>query len=93
MKIHSAVTTALVATVVLAASSAAAQVAPLPAGFRVQEIRTNGTSLHVTRSICCTLMRFAASNVTQGIVPNSGHWIMDENPTATIALVTGFLSK
>jgi pimeloyl-ACP methyl ester carboxylesterase len=39
------------------------------------------------------VMRFAASNVTQGIVPNSGHWIMDENPTATIALVTGFLSK
>lgn len=47
MKIHSAVTTTFVATVVLAASSAAAQVAPLPAGFRVQEIRTNGTSLHV----------------------------------------------
>jgi len=39
------------------------------------------------------VMRFAASNVTQGIVPNSGHWIMEENPTATIALVTGFLSK
>jgi pimeloyl-ACP methyl ester carboxylesterase len=39
------------------------------------------------------VMRFAASNVTEGIVPNSGHWIMEENPTATIALVTGFLAK
>ncbi|MDQ2768686.1 MAG: alpha/beta hydrolase [Gemmatimonadota bacterium] len=39
------------------------------------------------------VMRFAASNVTQAIVPNSGHWIMEENPEATIALVTDFLSK
>ncbi len=39
------------------------------------------------------VMRFAASNVTEGIVPDSGHWIMEENPKATIALVTGFLSK
>ena len=28
-----------------------------------------------------------------GIVPNSGHWIMEENPTATIALVTDFLAR
>src|SRR5271155_270539 len=40
-----------------------------------------------------TVMRAAATNVTQGIVPNSGHWIMEENPTATIDLVTSFLSK
>ena len=38
-------------------------------------------------------MRFAASNVTGGIVPNSGHWIMEENPQATIKLVTDFLAK
>ena len=38
-------------------------------------------------------MRFIASNVTGGIVPNSGHWIMDENPQATVELVTGFLAK
>jgi pimeloyl-ACP methyl ester carboxylesterase len=37
-------------------------------------------------------MRFAASNVTGGIVPNSGHWIMEENPQATIKLVTDFLT-
>jgi pimeloyl-ACP methyl ester carboxylesterase len=38
-------------------------------------------------------MRFAASDVTGGIVPNSGHWIMEENPQATIKLVTDFLAK
>jgi pimeloyl-ACP methyl ester carboxylesterase len=38
-------------------------------------------------------MQFVASNVTGGIVPNSGHWIMEENPQATIKLVTDFLAK
>jgi pimeloyl-ACP methyl ester carboxylesterase len=38
-------------------------------------------------------LRFIASNVTGGIVPDSGHWIMDENPKATIQLVTEFLAK
>ena len=38
-------------------------------------------------------MRFAASNVTVGIVPASGHWIMEENPQATIRLVSGFLAQ
>jgi pimeloyl-ACP methyl ester carboxylesterase len=39
------------------------------------------------------LLRFVASNVTGAIVPNSGHWIMEENPQATIKLVADFLSK
>ncbi len=38
-----------------------------------------------------TVMRFAASNVTEGVVPDSGHWIMEENPKATTALVRDFL--
>jgi pimeloyl-ACP methyl ester carboxylesterase len=38
-------------------------------------------------------MQFAASNVTSGIVPDSGHWIMEENPQATIKLVIDFLAK
>ena len=36
-------------------------------------------------------LRFAANNVTSGVIPGSGHWIMEENPQATIQLVTGFL--
>jgi pimeloyl-ACP methyl ester carboxylesterase len=30
--------------------------------------------------------------VTEAIVPNSGHWVMEENPTATIKLTTDFLA-
>jgi pimeloyl-ACP methyl ester carboxylesterase len=40
-----------------------------------------------------TVMRAAATNVTEGIVPNSGHWIMEENPEATTKLVRDFLEK
>jgi pimeloyl-ACP methyl ester carboxylesterase len=39
------------------------------------------------------VMRFAASNVQEGVVPDSGHWIMEENPTATIALVRPFVAQ
>jgi pimeloyl-ACP methyl ester carboxylesterase len=39
------------------------------------------------------VMRFAANNVEEGVVPDSGHWIMEENPKATITLVRGFLDK
>jgi pimeloyl-ACP methyl ester carboxylesterase len=38
-----------------------------------------------------TIMQFAASNVREGIIPDSGHWIMEENPRATIAMVRAFL--
>jgi pimeloyl-ACP methyl ester carboxylesterase len=38
-------------------------------------------------------LRFVASNVRAGIVPDSGHWIMEENPQATVRLVTEFLRK
>jgi pimeloyl-ACP methyl ester carboxylesterase len=38
-----------------------------------------------------TIMRFAAENVKEGIVPDSGHWIMEENPQATITMVRAFL--
>jgi pimeloyl-ACP methyl ester carboxylesterase len=40
-----------------------------------------------------TVMRAAATNVTEAIIPNSGHWVMEENPTATIKLITDFLAK
>jgi pimeloyl-ACP methyl ester carboxylesterase len=31
--------------------------------------------------------------VTEGIVPHSGHWIMEENPDATVKLVRAFLEE
>lgn len=40
-----------------------------------------------------TVMRHAAKDVEEAIVPGSGHWIMEENPTDTVALVRTFLDK
>ena len=40
-----------------------------------------------------TVMRAAASDVTQAVVPDSGHWLMEEQPKATVALITAFLDK
>lgn len=39
------------------------------------------------------IMRAAGTDVTGAIVPGSGHWIMEENPTATTTLVRDFLDK
>jgi len=39
------------------------------------------------------IIRLVATNVTVGIVPNSGHWIMEENPKATTELIASFLAK
>jgi len=39
------------------------------------------------------VMRAGASDVTGGVVPGSGHWIMEENPAATVKLVRAFLDK
>ena len=38
-----------------------------------------------------TVMRVAAIHVEEAIVTDSGHWIMEENPTGTTKLVTDFL--
>ncbi len=38
-------------------------------------------------------LRFVANHVSSGIVPHSGHWIMEENPQATVTIVTEFLAK
>ena len=42
-------------------------------------------------TMMATVMRSGASDVQEAVVPDSGHWIMEENPTATIALVKPFL--
>jgi pimeloyl-ACP methyl ester carboxylesterase/quercetin dioxygenase-like cupin family protein len=39
------------------------------------------------------VMRFAASNVEGDVVPGAGHWIMEENPVATTALIRRFLGR
>jgi pimeloyl-ACP methyl ester carboxylesterase len=37
------------------------------------------------------VMRAGDTDVTAGVVPDSGHWIMEENPQATIRLVRDFI--
>ncbi|HWA15811.1 MAG TPA: alpha/beta hydrolase, partial [Gemmatimonadales bacterium] len=37
------------------------------------------------------VIKAGATNVTGGVVPGSGHWIMEENPSGTVALILPFL--
>ncbi|MDX3805578.1 alpha/beta fold hydrolase [Bosea thiooxidans] len=39
------------------------------------------------------VMRAAATDVTEGIIPDSGHWIMEENPAATVTIIRAFLDR
>jgi pimeloyl-ACP methyl ester carboxylesterase len=39
------------------------------------------------------VLRFVADDVTAGVIPDSGHWIMEENPQATVGLVSGFVAR
>ncbi|HLJ20951.1 MAG TPA: alpha/beta hydrolase [Stellaceae bacterium] len=36
-------------------------------------------------------IRFVASNVTGAVIPNSGHWLMEEQRAATVAAIAAFL--
>lgn len=40
-----------------------------------------------------TVMRNAADNVTELVIPNAGHWLMEEASTATIAAVRDFIDS
>ncbi|USI74703.1 alpha/beta fold hydrolase [Sphingomonas morindae] len=37
------------------------------------------------------VMRFAATDVQEQVIPDSGHWLMEEQPHATVAAVRAFL--
>jgi len=38
-------------------------------------------------------LRFVATDVTELVIPDSGHWLMEEQPAATIAAVRAFLDQ
>jgi pimeloyl-ACP methyl ester carboxylesterase len=38
-----------------------------------------------------TVMRNVAVNVREAVIPGAGHWLMEESPTITIALIRDFL--
>ena len=37
------------------------------------------------------VIRPAATNVTEGVIPDSGHWIMEEQPAAAVTMIDAFL--
>jgi pimeloyl-ACP methyl ester carboxylesterase len=39
------------------------------------------------------VMRFAATQITGAVVPNAGHWLMEEQPAATTKVVADFLRR
>ena len=38
-------------------------------------------------------LRLVATDVTSVVIPNSGHWLMEEQPKATVAAIVAFLNK
>jgi hypothetical protein len=42
------------------------------------------------RFLADRLARFAATDVLGDVVPENVHWIIEENPSATIRLIRGF---
>jgi pimeloyl-ACP methyl ester carboxylesterase len=38
------------------------------------------------------VMRNAAADVTELVIADSGHWLMEEQPAATIAAISAFLA-
>jgi len=40
-----------------------------------------------------TVAGFAASNVQGAVIPNAGHWLMEEQPAATVKVVRAFLDQ
>ena len=47
---------------------------------------------HSLGSTMAYIMRFAADNVSEVVVTDSGHWLMEEQPKATVTAIVGFLS-
>jgi len=39
------------------------------------------------------VLRFVATDVTAAVIANSGHWLMEEQPAATIAAIRAFLDQ
>jgi pimeloyl-ACP methyl ester carboxylesterase len=39
------------------------------------------------------VLRFVATDVTPSVIANSGHWLMEEQPAATVAAIRAFLEK
>lgn len=47
---------------------------------------------HSLGSTMAYIMRFAADNVREVVIDESGHWLMEEQPRATVSAIVDFLS-
>jgi uncharacterized RmlC-like cupin family protein len=47
---------------------------------------------HSFGSTMAFVMRFAADDVHEAVIANSGHWLMEEQPKATVAAIRAFLA-
>ena len=47
---------------------------------------------HSLGSTMAYIMRFAADNVREAVIADSGHWLMEEQPRATVATIVDFLT-
>ena len=47
---------------------------------------------HSLGSTMAYIMRFAADNVHEVVITGSGHWLMEEQPKATVSAIVAFLS-
>ncbi len=48
---------------------------------------------HSFGSTMAFVMRFAADDVHEVVIPDSGHWLMEEQPRATVAAIRSFLDR
>ena len=39
------------------------------------------------------IMALVATNVTTGVIKDSGHWVMEEQPAETTAAIVAFIDK
>jgi pimeloyl-ACP methyl ester carboxylesterase len=98
------VRTLLVLGASLIAASALAAVHPFPSAFKTQFIAVNGARIYVRvgghgpavvllhgYGMMATVARAGATNVQSAVIPASGHWLMEEQPQATVAVVVDFL--
>jgi pimeloyl-ACP methyl ester carboxylesterase len=48
---------------------------------------------HSYKTLMADIMRFVATDVTGGVIANSGHWVMEEQPRQTAAAIVDFITK
>ncbi len=48
---------------------------------------------HSYKTLMADIMRFVAADVTGGVITNSGHWVMEEQPRQTTAAIVGFIDR